>query len=48
MAPSFQVIDDNIVPHGGSYDAITPREHTVRNAMLVMTIASPFFGGFIV
>ncbi|KAJ6564663.1 hypothetical protein B0H19DRAFT_1286234 [Mycena capillaripes] len=48
MAPSFQVIDDNIVPHDGTYDKITPREHTVRNAMLVMTIASPFFGSFIV
>ncbi|KAJ7209988.1 hypothetical protein GGX14DRAFT_394791 [Mycena pura] len=28
MPPSFRVIDDNVVPHGGSYDTITPREHT--------------------
>ncbi|KAF7328334.1 hypothetical protein MVEN_02548800 [Mycena venus] len=48
MAPSFQVIDDNVVPHGGSYDTITPREHTVRNAMLVMTIAAPILGSFII
>ncbi|KAJ7196300.1 hypothetical protein GGX14DRAFT_700603 [Mycena pura] len=48
MPPSFQVIDDNVVPHGGSYDTITPREHTVRNAMLVMTIAAPIVGSFII
>ncbi|KAJ7068731.1 hypothetical protein C8F01DRAFT_1119130 [Mycena amicta] len=46
MAPSFQVVDDNVVPHGGSYDTITPREHTVRNAMLVMTVAAPILGSF--
>ncbi|KAJ7301914.1 hypothetical protein DFH08DRAFT_1090036 [Mycena albidolilacea] len=48
MPPSFQVIDDNVVPHGGSYDTITPREHTVRNAMLVMTVAAPILGSFII
>ncbi|KAJ6534964.1 hypothetical protein B0H19DRAFT_1271636 [Mycena capillaripes] len=48
MPPSFQVIDDNVVPHGGSYDTITPREITVRNAMLVMTIAAPILGSFII
>ncbi|KAJ7121520.1 hypothetical protein C8R44DRAFT_876915 [Mycena epipterygia] len=48
MPPSFQVIDDNVVPHGGSYDRITPREHTVRNAMLVMTVAAPILGSFII
>ncbi|KAJ7904833.1 hypothetical protein B0H13DRAFT_2024762 [Mycena leptocephala] len=46
MPPSFQVIGDNVVPHGGSYDTITPREHTVRNAMLVMTVAAPILGSF--
>ncbi|KAJ7898334.1 hypothetical protein B0H14DRAFT_3424708 [Mycena olivaceomarginata] len=48
MPPSFQVIDDNVVPHGGSYDTITPQEHTVRNAMLVMTVAAPILGSFII
>ncbi|KAJ7587344.1 hypothetical protein C8J56DRAFT_78096 [Mycena floridula] len=48
MAPSFEVINDTVVPHGGSYDTITPRENTVRNAMLVMTIVTPIFGSFIV
>ncbi|KAF8212862.1 hypothetical protein K438DRAFT_1957448 [Mycena galopus ATCC 62051] len=48
MPPSFQVIDDNVIPHGGSYDTITPREHTVRNAMLVMTVAAPILGSFII
>ncbi|KAJ7883139.1 hypothetical protein B0H14DRAFT_3433015 [Mycena olivaceomarginata] len=48
MPPSFQVIDDNVVPHGGSYDTMTPQEHTVRNAMLVMTVAAPILGSFII
>ncbi|KAF7349676.1 hypothetical protein MSAN_01694200 [Mycena sanguinolenta] len=48
MPPSFQVIDDTVVPHGGSYDTITPREYTVRNAMLVMTVAAPIIGSFII
>lgn len=48
MPPSFQVIDDTVVPHGGSYDTITPREQTVRNAMLVVTIVAPILGSFII
>ncbi|KAJ7148960.1 hypothetical protein C8R43DRAFT_1236632 [Mycena crocata] len=48
MPPSFQVIDDAVVPHGGSYDTITARENTVRNAMLVMTIFAPIVGSFVV
>jgi hypothetical protein len=48
MAPSFEIIDDHIVPHGGSLDDITPRENNVRNAMLVITFAAPISGAFIV
>jgi hypothetical protein len=48
MAPSFEIVDDHIVQHGGSLDDITPRENNVRNAMLVITFVAPIFGAFIV
>ncbi|KAF8652322.1 hypothetical protein AX16_004449 [Volvariella volvacea WC 439] len=45
---TFSVVNDTIVPTGGDYSQLTPREATVRNAMLVVTLAAPVLGSFII
>ncbi|KAJ7599557.1 hypothetical protein C8J56DRAFT_916891 [Mycena floridula] len=48
MSHSFEVVNDTIISHGGSYDYLTPREIAVRDAMLIMTILAPFMAAVVV
>ncbi|KAJ7590023.1 hypothetical protein C8J56DRAFT_1163739 [Mycena floridula] len=48
MPHSFQVVNDTIISHGGSYDDLTPREIAVRDAMLTTTVLAPFMAAVVV